>query len=310
MKKIIFILLAVTALLFAPGYAFDAKNLNGISNDDCIKIDEFIRSKEMIERIEFLLQDKVNEEDIDTSNAIKVNLLPYKFIDMFGYSRDIREMYGSNWQYKIPMEINGKKVVVTLNSNSDNTFEYAGISYGEDNKVFFINKGDIERELHKVGISDEDIQYSDILYHYDTNTIFVHFNTCKEYDSETISSRGLEANYLIYYSTTDFKSEFIGDPRDIRENGIIGSAAEEIYYLGHTSYFYTSVGDGSMNGGSTIQKTTNIQSNDKSPDDKLYENTGNEVVLEENRTDEKEIISGLLIVTTALIIIIVCKVKK
>ena len=45
-------------------------------------------------------------------------------------------------------------------------------------------------------------------------------------------------------------------------------------------------------------------------DDKLYENTGNEVVLEENRTDEKEIISGLLIVTTALIIIIVCKVKK
>lgn len=294
MKRILFVILLGVILLIAPESVLEAKEISiGISDEEFSLIDTYVKSEDMINRIEDFLQNRLDVSDIDCKRTVKVNVLPYNYIDSYGQSRDIKEMYGTQWQYKIPMVIDEKKLVITLNINPDNTFEYVGMSYGEENKIFFINTDDIYYELQRTGISVEDIIYSDILYSYDTNTLFIHFNMCKEDDYETMSSKGIQPNYLIPYSTTDFETRYV-NPENKYENGVLKPAVEILFYIGHTDSYYKNFDgrfdSGELNGGYQAVKQTNELG------------TGGQ--LNKKESGNKMVIGGLLLMLTTLAVII------
>ena len=114
MKKIVFIVLVCTILSFIPEKIVNAAELySGIDEKEYALIDEYIKSDSMVGRIEWTLQNKINVSDIDSKKAIKVNILPRNFIDLYWQHSNINEIYGDQWQYKIPMLIDGKKLVIT-----------------------------------------------------------------------------------------------------------------------------------------------------------------------------------------------------
>lgn len=137
----------IILLLMFPIYSIKAKDTYlALDIDESNKLDLFVKTPEMAERLSLLFQDSITIDDIDCSKAIKVNILPDNFTDIWTYSGDMRNIYGNTWQYKIPMVIKEKYVVITVAIN-DGHLEYAGASYGEEFKTFLIDENRIISEL-------------------------------------------------------------------------------------------------------------------------------------------------------------------
>lgn len=307
MKKIVFIVLVCTILSFIPEKIVNAAELySGIDEKEYALIDEYIKSDSMVGRIEWTLQNKINVSDIDSKKAIKVNILPRNFIDLYWQHSNINEIYGDQWQYKIPMLIDGKKLVITLNINKDGSFEYVGMSYGDGNEVFFLDNDAIYNELNSKGIMEKDIEYYDILYAYDINTLFVHFNICKESKFETLSSND-NSDYMLPFSTTDFADEYMG-PQNLKyENGVIKSDTDILLYLKYSSYYAEDIEfDGNLNGSDVgISNVDNkavmpkdIQETDRKREQIEY------IVSKEEYASNKMLIGGALLLVTTLLVII------
>lgn len=309
MKKIVVVVLGWIILSIIPEMSLKAEGaFNGISEADYSKVEEYLKSEVMINRMEWALQKEVDANEIDCSGMIKVNVLPYRFVDSYDQDRSIKEMYGSMWQYKIPMLVNGEKLVVTLSINSDGSFKYVGMSYGEENKVFFINKDDVIAELESIGISTDDINYSDFLYSNSLNMLFIHFCVCEEDDYGTTELNKRQNDYLIPYTTTDFESEYTGDPKVKFENGIIKPAVEIANLLADTSFFHKDEADesrdGSLNAGYQLIKADNNHETEESMED-------NEMTqLAPSDAGNKMVVGGLLMMSATLMLIWGCKMKK
>ena len=219
-------------------YAKD--NWDDINEEEYRKLDLFLKTDEMVDRISFLLQEKICANDIKCSNIFKVNILPDNFTDLWTYAGDIRDIYGDTWQYKIPMVINDKSIVISIGICDNKSLEYLGISYGNDLRKLLLDKVTIENELTRENIDDTDILYSDVLYSNKLNTLIIHYNVKNK----------KERDYLIPVSLIDIKSylpwkEFY----DSYEDGKIFSSAELITILSHTEILRGDNFDGEKSGG-------------------------------------------------------------
>ena len=218
---------------------------NGISNidtEEMIKLNQFIENSHISESLSFLLQEEVSNCDMDCSNAMKVNILPNNFTDIWTYDGDIKNIYGTIWQYKIPMIINDKYVVVTISIN-DKELEYVGASYGNDYSKYFIDENAIKDAINKEDIKDEDIVYSDILFSNILNTLIIHYNVKNHRYSD----------YFIPFSIYDIKDiSSIKEYRDSYEDGKIFNSTELIYILAYTDIMRESNIDGNLNGGISV----------------------------------------------------------
>ena len=261
---------------------------NGISNidtEEMIKLNQFIENSHISESLSFLLQEEVSNCDMDCSNAMKVNILPNNFTDIWTYDGDIKNIYGTIWQYKIPMIINDKYVVVTISIN-DKELEYVGASYGNDYSKYFIDENAIKDAINKEDIKDEDIVYSDILFSNILNTLIIHYNVKNHRYSD----------YFIPFSIYDIKDiSSIKEYRDSYEDGKIFNSTELIYILAYTDIMRGSNIDGNMNGGISVSTQYNNDGQQSITNSSYYN--------EDNRMF-KYVLFGSLVTIIAILIII------
>ncbi|MBR4780469.1 MAG: hypothetical protein IK014_03815 [Lachnospiraceae bacterium] len=261
---------------------------NGISNidtEDMIKLNQFIENSHISESLSFLLQEEVSNCDMDCSNAMKVNILPNNFTDIWTYDGDIKNIYGTIWQYKIPMIINDKYVVVTISIN-DKELEYVGASYGDDYSKFFIDENAVKDAINKENIKDEDIVYSDILFSNILNTLIIHYNVKNHRYSD----------YFIPFSIYDIKDiSSIKEYRDSYEDGKIFNSTELIYILAYTDIMRGSNIDGNKNGGISVSTQYNNDGQQSITNSSYYN--------EDNRMF-KYVLFGSFVTIIAILIII------
>ncbi len=167
-----------------------------VSSSEKYEISEFLKSKEMLHNLSFLLQKEVGEEEVTVNSCYLANkfFFPTDFNDDWDAKISNKDIYSDSWVYIIPIMIKDERTIIMLKKD-DEKYEFAEISYGDENIRFFIDDTEIEDTVIKAGIFEEEINYSDVLFSPFLHTVFIHINTDKK-------------DYLIPYTAIDMSEYY------------------------------------------------------------------------------------------------------
>lgn len=202
-------------------YASAKYDYTGISDLEREIISEYIQTDEMINTLSFALSETVTKDDINFCDCYKVNMLSTDFYNKWSSNASAESIYSDMWQYKIPLIIKDKKTVITL-KNNDDRFVFCGVSYGEGNVIYFIDVQNIEKNIQNIGLTENEINYSDVLFASLVNTLFIHINS-------------MGKDYLIPYTAVDL-SAYSEYTDKMYISGEIYEISEVIELIANSSY--------------------------------------------------------------------------
>ena len=230
------ILFSVMSMYFLIGHwdAASAKvDYRGVSDSEREEIAEYLQTEEMLGQLSFGIGEDVTKDDISIFDYYKVNMFmfPVDAYDHWDPKESVGDMYSDGWFYQIPLIVKGEKTTVASLTKVNGEFKCAGVSYGKGNIGYFIDEADVKKTILEAGISEEEINYEDILITSLTYTLFIHINTVDNdymipYSSIDLSGRDLSE----YYEAEMYKSGELYETYDILQmlvNASIVSLSKE-----------------------------------------------------------------------------------
>ncbi|MBR6402620.1 MAG: hypothetical protein IKS48_04485 [Eubacterium sp.] len=280
----------------------------GVPVSEYEKISEFLRTDNLIHNLSFALQEDISEDDVSFSSCYMVNffMFPVDSYADWNAKESLKDIYGDLSLYTVPLVIKGKKTVISL-KQVDGQYEFVGASYGEANSTYFIDEEEIERIISEAGISEETINYSDImLANFAANTLFVHINT-------------VEKDYMIPYTAIDL-SEYTHEK--LYKSGEIYETSEILKMLADSSF--TDISNTDENGGyeadtltATPEESIQDDKIESGSSESLEERTSytDPVNLNNNESQSGAVnkillTSGILVVSFLILIFIAIRIKR
>ncbi len=194
------ILFSVMSMYFLIGHwdaALAKVDYKGVSDSEREEIADFIQNEEVLEDLSLILQEDITQEDISVFDCYRVTvfMFPFESYEHWDPKESVADIYSDGCGYLVPLVVMGRKTVNATLTKENGKYKYNGVSYGEGNIRYFIDEKDVEKTIREAGISEENINYADVLITSLTETVFVHINT-------------FDNDYMIPYTGTDLSEYY------------------------------------------------------------------------------------------------------